>query len=53
MRLQVKHHLAPETINLFAIIVAMAVFGAGIFYAGASFNTGPRTTQFAVPSPVP
>jgi len=38
MQQRFKQHLAPETINLFGLIAFMALFGAGIFYAGASLQ---------------
>jgi hypothetical protein len=34
---------APETLSLLAIIVAMTMFGAGIFYVGASLQEPQRT----------
>jgi hypothetical protein len=40
---------APETLSLLAIIVAMTMFGAGIFYVGASLHEPQRTAQFALP----
>jgi hypothetical protein len=33
-----KENLAPETLNLFGLIAFMALFGAAIFYAGASLQ---------------
>jgi hypothetical protein len=36
MRHYLKEHVIPET--LFALIAFMALFGAGIFYAGASLQ---------------
>jgi hypothetical protein len=47
-RLRERH--APETINLFALIVVMAVFGAGLFYVGELFSVPPTVAQFAVPN---
>jgi hypothetical protein len=38
---------APETLGLFAIVLVMIIFGAAIFYEGASFKQK-RTAQFAV-----
>jgi hypothetical protein len=40
---------APETFSLCAIIVAMTMFGAGIFYEGASLQEPQRTVQLMVP----
>jgi hypothetical protein len=38
MQHRFKEHFAPETLNLFALIAFMALFGAGILYAGASLQ---------------
>jgi hypothetical protein len=38
MQHRFKEHLTPETLNLFALIAFMALFGAAIFYAGASLQ---------------
>ncbi len=53
MRLHFKDRGAPETLNLFAIVVLMGLFAAGLFYAGASFRVPPRTAQLAVPNSEP
>jgi hypothetical protein len=45
-----KDRCAPETVNLFAVIGLMAVFAAGLFYAGDSFREPQRTSQLAVPN---
>jgi hypothetical protein len=42
-----KFKSAPETLGLFAIVLVMIIFGAAIFYEGASFKQK-RTAQFAV-----
>jgi hypothetical protein len=38
MQHRFKQHLAPETLNMFGLIAFMALFAAGIFYAGASLQ---------------
>jgi hypothetical protein len=50
MQHRFKDRCAPETLNLFAVIVLMAVFAAGLFYAGDSFREPQRTAQLAVPN---
>jgi hypothetical protein len=50
MRHRFKDRCAPETLNLFAVIALMAVFAAGIFYAGESLRVPERTAQLAVPN---
>jgi hypothetical protein len=42
-----KFKSAPETLSLFAIILVMIVFGAGIVYEGVSFKGSQKTTQVA------
>jgi hypothetical protein len=37
----------PERLSLFAMALVMIVFGAGIFYEGASFKGQQRTAQLA------
>jgi len=45
-----KKHLATETLNLFALVAFMALFAAGLFYAGASLNVPQKTAQLAIPN---
>jgi hypothetical protein len=47
MRDRLKFKRAPETLSLFAMVLVMIVFGAGIFYEGASFKGQQRTAQLA------
>ncbi len=42
-----KFKSAPETLGLFAIILVMIIFGAGIVYEGELFKGSQRTAQFA------
>lgn len=41
-----KFRIAPETLGLVAIVLVMIIFGAAIFYEGASFRQQ-RAGQFA------
>lgn len=38
MQHRFKVHFVPETLNLFGLIAFMALFAAGILYAGASLQ---------------
>lgn len=40
---------AAETFSLLAIVLAMAMFGAGIFYEGAALQEPQRTAQLVLP----
>ena len=40
---------AAETFSLFAIILAMTMFGAGIFYEGAALQEPQKTSQLVLP----
>ena len=50
MQHRFKEHIAPETLNLFALIAFMALFGAGLFYTGESLNPPQKTAQLAIPN---
>jgi hypothetical protein len=49
MQDRLKSGIAPETLSLFALIVAMAMFGAGILYAGDSLREPQKTAQLVLP----
>lgn len=46
---RVRHGIAPEKLSLLALVVAMAMFGAGIFYAGASLKQPQKAAQLVIP----
>jgi hypothetical protein len=48
-----KFGSSPETLSLFAIIIAMTMFGAGIFYEGTLLQEPQQTAQLAFPDPNP
>jgi hypothetical protein len=50
MQHRLKGRFDSETLNLIAVIAFMAVFAAGLFYAGDSFRVPQRTAQLAVPN---
>jgi hypothetical protein len=47
MRDRYKLKMASETLSLFAIVFVVMMFGAGIFYEGASFNGTEKTARLA------
>ena len=47
MRDRFKFKSTPERLSLFAMVLVMVMFGAGIFYQGASFKGQQRTEQLA------
>jgi hypothetical protein len=49
MQHRFKSANTPEMLSLFAIIVAMTMFGAGIFYEGTLLQEPQRTMQLAFP----
>ena len=48
-----KFGSSPETLSLFALVVAMTMFGAGIFYEGTLLQGPQQTVQLAFPDPNP
>jgi hypothetical protein len=50
MQHRFKERLATETLNLFALVAFMALFAAGLFYAGESLQEPQKTAQLAIPN---